>query len=497
MSPQPLDLHARLEQIRRLFPPDTAIYLVGGAVRDALLEKTSHDLDFAVARNARAAARHVADSLRVAYYPLDDERDTGRVVVLQPDGSRQVMDFALLQGADIYSDLSARDYTINAMALDLRHPGQLIDPLGGATDLRNRQLRPCSETALQDDPVRILRGIRLASRLNYRLLPETLRLSRLAVPGLPRVSPERLRDELFRILESPRLGASLEIMDRLGVLAQVLPELPALHGVIQPAPHVYDAWEHTLATAEKLQAILAVLDVHGVPDSAANLMMGLLSLRIGRYREQAASHYNQRLNPDRSLMGLVTLAALYHDVAKPHTTSQDSSGKRHFYDHDQAGALLARQRAVALRLSNDEVEHLETIVRNHMRPLLLGQGGGLPSRRSIYRFFRATGLAGVDVCFLSLADFLATYGHEASQDPWHHHLDVVRLLLSAWWEQTEEVVFPAPLLNGNILMEQFALSPGPQVGVLLEAVREAQAAGQVSSLDEAMKFVESLLERGE
>ena len=141
MSSQSLDLQARLEQIRRLFPPDTAIYLVGGAVRDALLEKTSHDLDFAVARNARAAARHVADSLRVAYYPLDDERDTGRVVTLQPDGSRQVMDFALLQGADIYSDLSARDYTINAMALDLRHPEQLIDPLGGAADLRSRQLR--------------------------------------------------------------------------------------------------------------------------------------------------------------------------------------------------------------------------------------------------------------------------------------------------------------------------------------------------------------------
>ncbi len=209
------------------------------------------------------------------------------------------------------------------------------------------------------------------------------------------------------------------------------------------------------------------------------------------------AHYNQRLNPDRSLTGLVTLAALYHDAAKPQTASYDDSGKLHFYDHDQAGALLARQRAVELRLSNDEVEHVETIVRNHMRPLLLGQAGGLPSRRSIYRFFRDTGLAGVDVCFLSLADFLATYGPEASQDAWLHHLDVVRLLLSAWWEHKEEVVFPPPSLNGNTLMEHFALSPGPQVGKLLEAVREAQAAGQVSSLDEALKLVESLLERGE
>jgi len=369
--------------------------------------------------------------------------------------------------------------------------------LGGAADLRSRQLRVCSATALEDDPVRILRGIRLASSLRYRLLPETLRLLRLALPGLQRVSPERVRDELFRILESPALGASLRIMDKLGVLAQVLPELPALKGVVQPSPHVYDAWEHTLATVERLRSVWAVLDVNDIPDEAANLNMGLLSLRLGRFREQSHAHYTTRLNPDRSLKGLVTLAALYHDAAKPHTGSYDASGELHFYDHDQAGALLARRRATELHLSNDEIHRVETIVRGHMRPLLLGQSGQLPSPRAMYRFYRDTGPAGVDVCYLSLADYLATYGPAASQDAWLHHLDVVRLLLSAWWERQAEVVSPPPLLNGNTLIERFSLAPGPQVGKLLEAVREAQAAGQVSSQDEALKWVESLLERGD
>jgi tRNA nucleotidyltransferase/poly(A) polymerase len=383
------------------------------------------------------------------------------------------------------------------MALDLRHPDQLIDPLGGAADLRKGHLRTCSTTALQADPVRVLRGVRLASSLQYRLLPETLRLLRQAAPGLNAVSPERVRDELFRILESPRLNASLDIMDRLGVLAYVLPELPSLHRVAQPAPHVYDAWEHTLAASEKLQAIWAVLDINGVPDTSTNLTMGLLSLRLGRYRQQVASHYNQRLNPDRSLKGLVTLAALYHDAAKPRTATTDASGKLRFFDHDQAGAKLVRRRAVELRLNNDEVDHLEAIVRHHMRPLLLGQAGDMPTRRAIYRFYRATGSAGVDVCFLSLADFLATYGPEVRQDPWLHHLDVIRSLLSAWWEQAHEVVAPTPLLNGNILMERFELSTGPQIGDLLEAVREAQAAGEVNSLEEAIRLVESILQRGD
>jgi tRNA nucleotidyltransferase/poly(A) polymerase len=311
------------------------------------------------------------------------------------------------------------------------------------------------------------------------------------------VSAERTRHELFRILEDRASGTALRIMEKLGVLSYVLPELPALKGVLQPVPHIYDAWEHTLSTVEALQRVWAVLDPHGVPEKDANLMMGLLSLRLGRYRQQAHDHYAIWLNPNRSLKGLVKFAALYHDVAKPDTGSLDASGEVHFYDHDQAGALLARRRLAELHLSNDEIDRVEKIVRHHMRPLLLGRSDQLPTRRAIYRYFRDTGPAGVDICFLSLADFLATYGPAASQDAWTHHLDVVRQLLSAWWESQEQVVSPPPLLNGRTLMERFALSPGPQVGKLLEAVREAQAAGQVSSLDDALKWVESLLEQGD
>jgi poly(A) polymerase len=317
------------------------------------------------------------------------------------------------------------------------------------------------------------------------------------LPGLTATSPERLRDELFRILEGSNLGAALRTLEKLDVLPYILPEMPALKGVMQPPPHVYDAWEHTLATVEKLQSFWAVLDVSGVPEESAHLMMSLLSLRLGRYRQPTDEHYSVRLNPHRSLQGLVTLAALYHDAAKPLTGAYDSSGELHFYDHHQEGALLVRTRLTTLRLSNDEIERAESIVRHHMRPLLLGQAGGLPSRRAIYRFYRDAGPAGVDICFLSLADFLATYGPSVSQDAWLHHLDVVRLLMAAWWESRAEIVSPPALVNGNLLMERFSLAPGPQIGRLLEAVREAQAAGQISSLDEALSLVESLLEKGD
>ncbi len=155
-----------------------------------------------------------------------------------------------------------------------------------------------------------------------------------------------------------------------------------------------------------------------------------------------SAHLAETPNPDRSLRALLLLAALYHDIGKPASRQVEADGRIRFFDHDQLGAQLAGQRGARLHLSNSEIERLTTIVRHHMRPLLLAQSGDTPSRRAIYRFFRATGAAGVDICLLSLADTLATYGPGLPQDVWVRQLDTVRTLLEAWWEQAEEKVTP-------------------------------------------------------
>ncbi|NPA93059.1 MAG: polynucleotide adenylyltransferase, partial [Chloroflexi bacterium] len=109
-------------------------------------------------------------------------------------------------------------------------------------------------------------------------------------------------------------------------------------------------------------------------------------------------------------------------------------------------------------------------------------------RRAVYRFFRDTGEAGVDICLLSLADVLATYGHTLPHDFWQAHLETIRTLLEGWWEQRESVVTPPPLLSGHDVMQQLGLDPGPTVGALLEALREAQAAGEIHTPEEALAF---------
>jgi tRNA nucleotidyltransferase/poly(A) polymerase len=192
----------RLEQVRTALPPGSTAYLVGGAVRDMLLNRRTHDLDFVLPGKGIETARRVANALRGAFYVLDEERDTGRVVLFEPDGERQMLDFSVLRGPDLESDLRGRDFTLNAIALDVHSTQALIDPLRGAADLQAKQLRACAPSSFQDDPIRILRGVRLATAFGFRLLPETIHSMKQAVPGLERISPERLRDELFKLLST-------------------------------------------------------------------------------------------------------------------------------------------------------------------------------------------------------------------------------------------------------------------------------------------------------
>jgi tRNA nucleotidyltransferase/poly(A) polymerase len=484
-----------VEKIRALLPPAPAIYLVGGAVRDALRGYATHDLDFVLSGDVMRISRQVADALGAAFFPLDEARLTARLVFIHPEGVRQIIDFAAMRGPDLESDLRLRDFTINAMAVSMQDLFKLLDPLGGAVDLRAGILRACSPNAFLDDPVRILRAVRLATIFDLRIQKETRQSMREAVAELPQVSPERLRDELFRMLAGPKPGAALRALDILDALAYVLPELPALKGVGQSPPHVYDVWDHTLGVIDHLSDLLAVFAVPPQSGMVENLTLGQVSLHLGRYRQQIHDHLTYMFTPDRSCRMLLFLAALYHDVGKPATGRLDESGRIRFFEHEATGEELAAKRARLLRLSSEETERLRKIVRHHMRPLFLSQSGQSPTRRAIYRFFRDMKGAGVDVCLISLADTLATYGTTLPQDLWARHLEVVRSLLSAWWETPEESVAPPRLVDGHELIRVFDLRPGPLIGELLEAIREAQATGvlldRVSALEFARQYLDS------
>ncbi len=324
------ELEGQLQRIRQTLPPDAGVYLVGGAVRDILLDRRLHDIDFVLEGDVLRVARKVANKLGAMYFTLDELRHTGRVIWTQENGERLVLDFAARRGPDLESDLRARDFTVNAMALPLQGDMLLLDPLSGARDLQVKVLRPCSPDSLTTDPVRVLRAVRISIAFNLRMSPETRRQMDVALGLLPGVSAERLRDELMRMFEGPRPGAAVRLLDFLGVMPFVLPELTAMKGVRQSLPHQRDVWEHSLSVLRYLEVILEALDPEYHPEKAANLAVGLLVLRLGRYRQQINQHFHQSLTPDRGLRGLLFLAALYHDAGKPETYHEAADGRIRF-----------------------------------------------------------------------------------------------------------------------------------------------------------------------
>jgi poly(A) polymerase len=471
---------------------DQEIYLVGGAVRDMLLKRVSPDLDFAVPANGISIARRVANALKASFMVLDDERDTGRVIVTDTDGMRTFMDFASFRGGStLEADLRARDFTMNAIAFDLRTQ-TLIDPLNGASDLLAKLIRACSLTSLSDDPVRILRAVRQAAEFEFKIEPATRKALKQAAGLLPTRSVERQRDELFKILDGPKPAAAMRALEILGTFPHLLPELSALKGVEQSAPHIYDVWEHTLSVLGHLEGILSVLAPGYSADQTNDLFSGLLTLRLGKFREQFTVHFAESLNNDRSVRAALFLAALYHDVAKPDTKSVDSAGRIRFFDHDVTGAEVAAKRGRALNLSNDEIERINAIIKHHMRfHFFASRMEGHkqePSRKAIYRFFREASKAGIDLVLLGLADLRGTYGPTLMQETWIAGLEVARIFLENYWERPQETVAPPRLLDGNDLMRELNLEPGRMVGQLLEAIREGQATGRIENREQALDF---------
>lgn len=485
-----------LKRLEAAFPPDLPVYLVGGAVRDLLLNRPTHDLDFVIPSGGIHHGRKAANWLGAEFYPLDSERDTGRIILKQAAPVSMKIDIASMRGQNLESDLRDRDFTINAMAMDLRQPERILDPLHGGRSLVEKVLRPCSPTSISNDPIRILRAVRLSIELGFKIEPETTRQIRSARSGLANVSTERVRDELFRILDGKSPATALRLLDLFGALAYILPEMGPLKGIDQPPPHTQDVWEHSLSVLARLQELLEALSPQLDPTEITSWALGMVSMRLGRYRQKIQEHLGARLNPERSLQGLLLLAALYHDAGKAETRQIGGNGKIIFYGHERSGAAIIEKRGELLHLSNLEIDRLKKIVLHHMRPLLLEQTGQQPTRRAVYRFFRDAGPAGVDVCLLSLADQMAAYGAAPPHDTWIRVVDTIQKLLSAWWDESEEKIFPPGLLDGNDLIQIFQLKPGPLIGKLLEQVREAQAAGEIQSREQALDYVRSQIHQG-
>lgn len=450
-------------QLQEILQPYRA-YLVGGAVRDALLGLSIRDLDFCLPERTLDAARRTADRLGGAFFILDQDREAGRVILTGHDGLRQRIDFTTFQGKDLESDLAARDFTITAMAVPLEEPGRLIDPLGGLEDLRLNLIRACSDQSLLDDPVRSLRAVRMAADFGFRIEGQTRGHIRQAAPGLQDVSPERLRDELFRIVGSSRPAAAVRALNVLG-LARVL---------FSPREEIP---ESILQVMKKLTLFWTVLAEEYDEAAGASWVSGLMVKNLGRYREQLQEHLREEVVWERSLKDLLMFGLL-----APGALSVDPPER------------LLTEFGRQFRLSSQEVQRLKSVREAAERFEETGRFPDRPTALEIHRFFRTFGGAGIEGVFLALGESLAGRAPGAMDQHWPDQLARARAFLKAWWEAHDLVISPPQWIDGHALMEELDIEPGPVIGEILTAVVEAQVEGKVESRSQALAWAARLLE---
>ncbi len=408
-------------------------YLVGGCVRDRLLGRIPSDFDIATSAPPQALLRLFPAAVEVG-------ASFGVIVLRQGEGEVQIATFrregAYADGrhpdvlefvTEPREDAARRDFTINALFEDpLRQ--QQFDFFGGCADLEAGLVRAVGNPAqrFEEDHLRMLRAVRFAARLGFSIETGTADAIRQQAALIRRISAERIRDELSRILTEGAARRGLEMLDDVGLLAHVLPEAKAMQGVEQPPDYhpEGDVWTHTM------------------------LMLDLLQ------------------QPSLTL----ALGVLFHDIGKPET--QTITDRIRFHGHVEAGERIARRVLHRLRYSGDETAQVAALVANHMKFMHLRD----MRQSTLKRFLRLP-------CFeehleLHRVDCLSAHRKLGNYD-------YARQMLATLGE---EQLHPAPLLRGEDLIAQ-GYRPGPQFREILEALETRQLEGLTTTREDALEWV--------
>ncbi len=481
-APLPFSILARLDDFFK--SKEIVAYIVGGFLRDWLLGRKTADIDVAIQGDIFRVSPLLAEKLGGSYVPLDEANGIVRVAVKDKaatDGCWQI-DINGFSGG-IEADLRRRDFSINAMAISLGEAAILqesgkaavIDPFGGLADLKTKIVRASNGNIFKEDPLRLLRAVRLAAELGFKIDTGTEKLIKEQAALISESAPERCRMELGRLLELPFSSWLWPYMDELGLLTALIPEVEALRGVEQPMEHTWDVLNHSL---KSIAALDFILRQPGWPFASSEVLDRI------PWTQEIARYFGNKIN-GMSIAALTRLAALLHDIAKPQTRVITEGGRMRFFGHPDRGTTVAETALKRLRFSRKQTELVTAMVGGHLRPVQMGRPGQMPSEKAVYRYFRDLGRAATATLYLSLADHLATRGPDLEPDFWRHHARVVKFAVNQHNMQQQRVA-PPRIISGDDIIEHLDLKPGPAVGQLLEAVQEARAAGEVATREEAL-----------
>ena len=414
--------------------------LVGGPVRDAILGRLGNDLDF-------TTDAHPLESKKILKSWAENVWDTGiefgtvagkrgdttvevttyRSETYEKDSRKPDVEY----GDSIEGDLSRRDFTVNAMALELTTAKpEFIDPFGGIDDLAKKILRTpvTAEQSFSDDPLRMMRAARFAAQLNFTLADDVLEAMSSMAPRLSIISAERIRDEFVKLLmsEHPRIGITILVDTGLADIA--LPEIPKLRLEIDEHHHHKDVYEHSITVLE-----------------------------------QAITQEERLGGPNL----VIRLASLLHDIGKPKTRNLIAGGGVSFHHHEVVGARLSKKRLKELRFDNETIDAVETLVALHLR--FHGYGEGEWTDSAVRRYVRDAGDLLTHLHILTRAD--CTTRNVKKAERLSRTYDSLEDRIAKLMEE-EELSKIRPDLDGAQVMQLLQIKPSADVGKALDFLME-------------------------
>jgi poly(A) polymerase/tRNA nucleotidyltransferase (CCA-adding enzyme) len=475
-----------LQQVVQLFKtmateiPSASLWLVGGAVRDALHQGTlGTDWDMVpcgiedLNNFCEIFSATIAHELHGTLVPLHEALGMHRVVIKVngEDASERVIyvDIAACQGETITSDLARRDVTINAMAVRLDgETMEFVDPHNGAADLKAGLIRAISEQNLVDDPLRLLRVYRMAASLQATAIDETTQQWITNHASLLwNAAPERITSEWLRLLSAPPCWPWLISMGQSGLLEVLLPELTATRAIPPNSHHHLPLWDHTLELVNQAETTV----FESLPKALQT------DLQTPLHRGYTGNGITRQ--------GLILWGCLLHDIGKPATHEILEDGRHAFHGHDRVGEGLTEAICERFKLGREWSTTLALLVRWHLYPCAFTPQS---PRKSLLRFYRRLGHRTEDLLVLALADRLSTRGPAVSNEQVTQDLNDLHGLIDDY-RNFRPALEQAPLLGGGDVMALLNLSPGPAVGNALKAVREKQLLGELTTPEKASQWL--------
>mgnify|MGYP003571328123 CR=1 FL=1 len=442
---------------------DNEIYIVGGTVRDYILELESHDRDLIVIdEDAKTFSKKIAQILDATFITLDDANKIYRLVLKD---KINYLDITNPLENSLEKDLMRRDLTINSVAVNLRTL-EIIDITGGITDIKNKCINYILEENFKDDPLRILRAYRFQALFGFELSSDTISAICKYSNLIKNPAQERINYEILKLFGGKYAHRALKNMDTTWILEEIFPFVKELKKVPPNSHHHLNLFEHSLSVVEQIQYLYET--------SSDTVKKHLERVDFGGH----------------SRLAHLKLAGFMHDIGKFSTWTIEENNRHRFIKHDDVGSKMAAKLLKKNKFSNKQIEYISLMIKNHIYPSSVISSENLTDK-VMMRFVRKMNDDAIDNIILAQADRLSARGPEITDVIVENNINSLNRLLNFYLD-VRETLKPLPkLLDGKEIMKILNIKPSKELGDIVDALHEAQLSQDVITKQQAVDFVKS------